>query len=102
MYTLGSDIPLILQGAQSQSTRPKTNIFDTIIKVAGTVQQAATGAREITAGNARVTVVPTAQGVQYHAGQFASQNLSTMMLIGGGALVAILIATSGKKSRRRR
>lgn len=76
------------------------NFWDDLYRVAGTVQQAATAGREITAGNAKVTVVPTQQGLTNYVSEAASTNAVPMVLIAGAAL-AVFLATRPKGRRRR-
>lgn len=71
-----------------------------IADLAKTVQQGAVAGREVQAGNAQVTVVPTRQGVS----NYAVEHGPTLVpyVLAGGAALALVLAMKGSGGRRRR
>lgn len=77
-----------------------------VADIAATVQKGAVAGREVQKGNAQVTVVPTRQGVVNYtgqAGQYVTDHGSTIVpiVIGAGAVLALVLATRGGGRRRR-
>lgn len=72
-----------------------------ISNIAKTVQQGAVAGREVQAGNAQVTVVPTKQGVINYTTDHPGQTI-VPLVIGAGAVLALVLATRGSGRRRRR
>jgi hypothetical protein len=71
-----------------------------IADLAKTVQQGAVAGREVQAGNAQVTVVPTKQGVVNYTTDHAS-SIVPYVLAGGAALALVLAMKDGGRRRRR-
>lgn len=70
-----------------------------VAQIAGTVQRGATVGREVQAGNAQVTVVPTTQGVTNYVTEHGSSIVP--LVLAGGAVLAVVLATRGSGRRRR-
>lgn len=65
----------------------------TVVDIARGVQQGAVAGREVQAGNAQVTLVPTRQGISNYAGQYGPSIMP--YLLAGGAALALILATRG-------
>lgn len=78
------------------------NIGGKVAEVAKTAQQAAIAGREVQAGNAQVTVVPTKQGLVNYTGQAASNNMVQLGLVVGGLGLATYLLTRNQSRPRRR
>jgi hypothetical protein len=78
-----------------------------VAEIAATVQKGAIAGREVQAGNAQVTVVPTRQGIVNYsgqAGQYVQDHGRTIVpiVLGAGAVLALVLSQRSGGSRRRR
>ena len=73
------------------------DFFDTLKGIADKVSQAAMAAGAIKSGDARVTVVPTQQGVVKYAEQRGITPTTIALVLGGGALLWFATRRSGRR-----